>query len=87
MSFCMDLEGDYCKQPFGHAHWKSYLIVTGLFMVTHAPVDYAGAFAYGSLTYLLCVWSKNLGACVVMHLVANFLIGAYAMTYGKYGLW
>jgi CAAX prenyl protease-like protein len=87
MRFCMDWEGDYWKQPFGRAHWKSYLIVTGLFMIAHAPVDWAGAFVYGSLTYVLCVWSKNLGACVVMHAVANFLMGLYAMAYGKYGLW
>lgn len=87
MRFCMDWEGDYWKQPFGRAHWKSYLIVTVLFMAAHAPIDYAGAFVYGSLTYVLCVWSKNLGACVIMHAVANFLMGFYIMAYGKYGLW
>ncbi len=87
MRFCMDREGDYWKQPFGRAHWKSFLIVTGLFISAHAPIDWAGAFVYGSLTYILCVWSKNLGACVVMHAVANLLMGIYAMAYGKYGLW
>jgi hypothetical protein len=87
MRFCMDWEGDYWKQPFGRAHWKSYLIVTVLFTLAHAPVDWAGAFVYGSLTYGLCVWSKNLGACVIMHAVANLLMGVYAMAYGKYGLW
>jgi hypothetical protein len=40
--------------------------VTVLFLLVQAPVDYAGVFVYGSLTYLLCIWSKNLGACVVM---------------------
>lgn len=87
MRFCMDWEGNYWKQPFGRAHWKSYLIVTGLFMAAHAPIDWAGAFVYGSLTYLLCVWSKNLVACVIMHAVANLLMGCYAMAYGKFGLW
>lgn len=87
MRFCMDWEGDYWKQPFGRAHWKSFLIVTVLFMAAHAPIDWAGAFVYGTLTYVLCVWSKNLGACVVMHAVANFLMGLYIMAYGKYGLW
>lgn len=87
MRFCMDWEGNYWKQPFGRAHWKSYFIVTLLFMFAHGPVDWAGALVYGSLTYGLCVWSKNLGACVVMHAVANFLMGVYAMAYGKYGLW
>lgn len=87
MRFVCDWEGDYWKQPFGRATWFSYGIVTLLFMLAHAPVDWAGAFVYGSLTYLLCVWSKSLGACVLMHAVANFLMGLYIMAYGKYGLW
>lgn len=87
MRFVCDWEGDYWKQPFGRATWKSWLIVTGLFMAAHAPIDYAGAFVYGSLTWLLCVWSKSLGACVVMHATANLLMGLYIMAYGKYGLW
>jgi hypothetical protein len=33
------------------------------------------------------VRSKNLGACVIMHATANFLMGCYIMAYGKYGLW
>lgn len=87
MRFCMDWEGDYWKQPFGRAHVKSYLIVTLLFMFAHAPIDWAGALVYGTLTYLLCVWSKNLGACVIMHAMANLLMGIYVIAYGKFGLW
>jgi CAAX prenyl protease-like protein len=87
MRFVCDWEGDYWQQPFGRHRWASYAIVTGLFMAAHVPVDYSGALIYGSLTYLLCVWSKNLGACVVMHAVANFLMGVYIMKTGSYGLW
>ena len=87
MRFVCDWEGDYWKQPFGRARWLSYSIATCLFMASHAPVDYAGAFIYGSLTYLLCIWSKNLGACVTMHATANFLMGLYIMRTGNYGLW
>lgn len=87
MRFICDWDGDYWKQPFGRPHWLSYVIVTGLFIAAHAPVDHAGAFVYGTLTYLLCVWSKNLGACVIMHAAANFLMGIYIMQTGKYGLW
>ncbi len=87
MRFVCDWEGDYWKQPFGRAHWLSYVIVTGLFMVAHAPLDYAGAWIYGSIAYLLCVWSKNLGACVIMHATANLLMGLYIMATGNYGLW
>lgn len=87
MRLVLDWDGDYWKQPFGKPRWVSFAVVTGLFMVAHAPVDYFGAFIYGSLTYVLCIWSRNLGACVVMHFVANLLMGLYAMGFGKYGLW
>jgi uncharacterized protein len=87
MRFVCDWEGDYWKQPFGRAHWLSYLVVTGAFILSHGSLDYAGAFIYGSLTYALCVWSKSLGACVVMHGTANFLMGLYIMQTGHYGLW
>lgn len=87
MRFLCDREGDYWKQPFGRNSWLSYLVVTGLFILAHGADDRAAAFIYGSLTYLLCVWSKNLGACVVMHATANLMMGFYIMKTGHYGLW
>ena len=87
MRLALDWDGDCWRQPFGKGSWLSYGAVTALFMVAHAPVDWAGAFVYGSLTYLLCIWRRNLGACVVMHAVANFLMGLYIMQTGHYGLW
>lgn len=87
MRFVCDWDGDYWRQPFGRAHWLSYFTVTTMFMLAHGRLDYAAAFIYGSLTYLLCIWSKSLGACVIMHATANFLMGLYIMAYGKYGLW
>jgi CAAX prenyl protease-like protein len=87
MRLALDWEGDYWKQPFGRGSWLSFAVVTGLFVVAHAPVDYAGALIYGSLTYVLCIWSRNLGACVVMHAVANLLMGLYAVKTGTLGLW
>lgn len=87
MRFVCDWEGNYWSQPFGRATWKSYLMVTGFFMAAHAPVDYAAAFVYATLTYLLCVWSKSLAACVIMHATANLLMGLYIMAYSKFGLW
>jgi CAAX prenyl protease-like protein len=87
MRFVCDWDGDFWEQPFGRATWLSYLAVTLCFMVAHAPVDYAAAFVYGSLTWGLCVWSRNLGACVVMHATANLILCAYIMATGRYGLW
>jgi len=87
MRFICDWEGDYWRQPFGRGSWLSYFIVTGLFIFSHGSLDWAAAWVYGSLTYLLSVWSKNLGACVLMHATANFLMGLYIIAYGKFGLW
>lgn len=87
MRLLCDWNGDYWQQPFGRGTWLSYLIVTALFMFSHGQQDWAAAWVYGSLTYVLCVWSRNLGACVIMHATANFLMGLYIMAYGKFGLW
>lgn len=87
MRFMADRDGSYWLQPFGHHTWSGFAVCTLAFTIAHAPVDYAGALIYGSLTYLLCIWSKNLGACVIMHATANFLMGCFIMAYGKYGLW
>lgn len=75
------------RVPFGTHSWKSYWVTTLAFMLVHAPVDYAGAFFYGSLTYLLAVTTKNLGATIVMHATANLALGYAAMSWQKYGLW
>ncbi|NWK54239.1 CAAX prenyl protease-related protein [Verrucomicrobiaceae bacterium N1E253] len=87
MRFLLNPDRDYWKIPFGKPSWKSFLIVTGLFMLAHAPVDYVGAFIFGSLMYWLAVRTKSLLACVVMHGVANLIMGWYAISFGKYGLW
>lgn len=87
MRFVLDPDHNYWKVPFGKFSWLSLSVVTVGFVIAHAPVDYAGAVIYGLLTYWVAVRTKSLGACVVMHAVANLLMGMYALHFGKYGLW
>ena len=87
MRFLLKPAGDYWKVPFGEFSVKSYLIVTTLFMSVHASYDWFGAFVFGSLMYYVAVKSKSLYACILMHGVANLVMGWYALTYSKYGLW
>ena len=87
MRFILKPDGDYWKVPFGTFSWKSYLVVTLLVVFIHSPADWAGAFVWGTLMYTCAVWTKSLLACVVMHGVANFLMGWYALAFGKFGLW
>ena len=87
MRFLLDPDRDYWKVPFGKPAWISYSVVTGAFILIHQPVDYLGAFIFASIMYWVAVRTKSLMACVVMHGVANLVMGVYAIHYGKYGLW
>jgi len=56
-------------------------------MLVHAPVDWIGALIFGTFMYYVAHKSKSLTACVIMHGVANLVMGVYAMGFEKYGLW
>jgi hypothetical protein len=87
MRYLLDKDGDYWEQPFGKFSWLSYLVVTLLFMLAHVPSDYLGALVYGSLAYCLAVMTKSLAACILMHAVANLVLGIYVMITGQLGYW
>ena len=87
MRFLLDPDRDYWKVPFGKPAWISYGVTTGAFILIHQPVDYLGALIFGSLMYWVAVRTKSLMACVVMHGVANLIMGWYALHFAKYGLW
>jgi hypothetical protein len=87
MRYFLDKDGNYWQQPFGKFSLKTYVLITILFMVVHSPADYFGAFIYGSIAYWVAVRTKSLAACVLMHSVANFLLGCYVMSTGEYGYW
>ncbi|MFM1559757.1 MAG: CAAX prenyl protease-related protein [Roseibacillus sp.] len=87
MRFLLNPDGDYWKVPFGTFSWRSCLIVTALVVFIHSPADWGAALVWGTLMYSCAVWTKSLLACVVMHGVANFLMGCYALVFEKYGLW
>jgi CAAX prenyl protease-like protein len=87
MRWLLKPEGDYWTVPFGKPSWLTFAVVTLAFMLAHAPVDWAGAIAFGSVIYLCAIWTKSLGACVVAHAIANLLMGWYAVSTGKLGLW
>ena len=87
MRYFLDKDGNYWEQSFGKFSLKTYALITILFMVVHSPADYFGAFIYGSIAYWVAVRTKSLAACVLMHSVANFLLGCYVMATGEYGYW
>ncbi len=75
------------KIAFGRHDWRAYGIVTGCFMLAHQPVDWLGALIFGSMMYWLAVRTKSLAACVLMHAVANLLLGIYVLQTKQWGFW
>lgn len=73
--------------PIGTPCWIGYGVTTVAFMLIHTPVDYAGAFVYGSLAYVLVVLTRRLTSAIVMHAVANLIMGVCAVNFQMSHLW
>lgn len=80
-------ERDFTEVPFGTHTWRSFAFTTLGVVLIHQPADYLGALVFGSLMYWLAVRSKSLGACVLMHAVANLLLGLYVLKTKQWGFW
>lgn len=78
---------DWKTVPFGQHSWPVYGIVTVMVMLAHHPVDYLGAFIWGSLVYFVAVRTRSLAACVVMHAVGNLALGLYVLQTRQWGFW
>ncbi|MEM7144340.1 MAG: CAAX prenyl protease-related protein [Verrucomicrobiota bacterium] len=87
MRYLVNPEKPFYKIPFGKHRWLAYWVTTLAFMAIHLPEDWLGAFVYGSLTYFVAVKTKSLYACVLMHGVANLVLGVYVMSTGEWGFW
>lgn len=73
--------------PIGQGSWLSYAVVTLAFMLAHRPVDYAGAFVYGTFAYLLVLQTRCLLPVILMHAVANLVMGICALSLDLPHLW
>lgn len=73
--------------PLGKATWLSYIIVTAAFMLVHHVYDWAGAFVYGTLAFGLVMYTRRLTPVVIMHAVANLIMGVAAVTCTLPHLW
>lgn len=87
MRLLTDLDGDYWQVRFGTHHRNALLGVTAAFVLIHSPADYFGAVVFGLLMYFVAVRTRSLSACVLMHAVANLILGIYVMTTQQWGYW
>jgi len=73
------------RVPMGTYTPMSFAVVTLLFVAAHPEI--LAALVWGAAINLLFYRSKNLWACVVMHMTTNALLGVYILWTGSWGLW
>jgi len=73
------------KVPLGTYTLMSFTVVTLLFVAAHPEI--LAALVWGAAINLLFYQTKNLWACVAMHMTTNALLGAYILWSGAWNLW
>lgn len=61
------------------------MVVTLLFCSVH--VEWMTAIVWGLMIGGLLIYTRSLGACIVMHAVTNFLLGAYVLVSHDWRFW
>ncbi len=69
----------------GEPDWTALLLVTLVFCSVH--VQWLTAIVWGLMIGLLLIFTRSLGACIIMHAVTNFLLGAWVLKSGEWKLW
>lgn len=65
---------------------RNALLIVPLFFAT-VHVQWLTAVVWGLLVALLLLRTKSLGACIIMHGVTNFLLGAYVLYTKEWFFW
>lgn len=87
MRYLIDLDRPFHETPFGTPGRVSVLLTVALFTAEHNPVDWVGAVVFGSLACWVAIRTRSLFACVLMHAVANLVLGIFVVTTGRWGFW
>lgn len=87
MRWLVDTDRPFTKTPFGTYDFKAVAITTGLVVLAHQPSDWLGALIFGSTMAWVAIRTKSLFVCVLMHAVANLVLGIYVMMTKQWGFW
>ena len=81
------IDHDFTRIPIGTFQWKSFTVVSLLFMLEHTPPDWPAAIITGVLFNLVAIRTRSLSACVLVHAITNLLLGIYILRTGRTGFW
>ena len=77
---------DFKLAEVGEFDWTAFIVVALAFATVHGSW-WPTAIVWGAMIGLLLVYTKSLGACMIMHGVTNLLLAAYVLKYHAWYLW
>ena len=87
MRWLVDTDRPFTKTPFGTWNLRAVSITTVLVVFAHQPADWLGALIFGSAIAWVAIRTKSLFTCLLMHAVANLVLGIYVMVTKQWGFW
>jgi uncharacterized protein len=66
--------------------WKAFILIPLVFASVHGHW-WLSAIAWGFMIGGLLVWTKSLGACIVMHVTTNLLLQVYVLWTRDWSFW
>lgn len=81
------VDPDFEKVPIGRFTPTAFAVTTVFFAAVHLRGELPAALLWGATINLLCMRTKNVWACVVMHATTNLLLGIYIVKTGAWAMW
>jgi CAAX protease family protein len=76
---------DFKLAQVGEPDWKALALVSLFFCMVH--VQWMTAIVWGLMIGLLLIFTRSLGACIIMHGTTNFLLGVYVLWTRQWWFW
>ncbi|HZL35473.1 MAG TPA: CAAX prenyl protease-related protein [Tepidisphaeraceae bacterium] len=76
---------DFKLAEVGERDWKVWLMVSVAFCAVHP--QWITAIGWGLMIGGLLMYTRSLGACIIMHAATNFLLGLYVLKTGDWYFW
>jgi CAAX prenyl protease-like protein len=77
---------DFKLARVGEKNWLAFFVVCGAFATVHGNW-WPTAIVWGMMIGALLLYTKSIGACIVMHGVTNFLLAMYVLWTRDWSFW
>ena len=82
-----DSDHDFQTLPHGLRNARAFWVTAAMIVLAHGAADRVAAFLWALLIGWLYLHTKSVRACILMHAVANLVLGIYVMLTGQWGYW